>query len=401
MKYLLIFSFIVILALLPACGRNASQPTPDIELMVVQTQTAEAIEQLLSTNMVDQGSHATFTLQPDLTTEQIQTLTPTQTPKPDCTEKAKLEGETITDQANFQPGENFEKTWILRNVGTCTWTPDYSIIFLGGEQMNGESPTTIGQTVSPDGEFEITIPLKAPPNDGYYEGFWKLQNERGEQFGLGVESAAALWIKIDVGDKSDISDHTDLGNPDWIDTFDGKKQYWYMGGDTYTNFEIVDGKLIMTAIQPTGDLWRIAKYPELGNIYLEMIATTGDSCSGKDGYGVIVRAPDQPDGIIDSGYIFSISCDGMYRVYRMDEGEFNSIQNWTSNEKINAGPNKTNRLGVKLLGSKLQLLANGSIISEFYDETFPSGLFGLMIRSDGTSGFQVFVDEIAYWRVVE
>jgi len=398
MKYLLIFSFIVILALLPACGRNASPPTPNIELIVLQTQTAEAIEHLLSTTTADQ---AIFTLQPELPTEQIQAPTPSLTPKPDCSEKVELESETIPDQANFLPGVNFEKSWILRNVGTCTWTPDYSVIFVGGEQMSGESPTAIGQTVPPDGKIEITLPLKAPPNDGYYESFWKMQNERGEQFGLGAESDVALWIKIDVGDKSDIGDHEDIGNPDWIDTFDGKKQYWYMGGDTYTNFEIVDGKLIMTAIQPTGDLWRIAKYPELGNIYLEMIATTGDSCSGKDGYGVIVRAPDQPDGIIDSGYIFSISCDGMYRVYRMDEGEFNSIQNWTSNEKINAGPNKTNRLGVKLLGSKLQLLANGSIISEFYDETFPSGLFGLMIRSDGTSGFQVFVDEIAYWRVVE
>ena len=311
MKYLLIFSFIVFLALLPACGIKTTQPIPNIDLIIAQTQTAEAIEQLLSTTTVDQDSHTTFTLQPELPTEQIQTPTPTQTPKPDCTEKAKLESETIPDQANFLPGEIFEKTWTLRNVGTCTWTADYSIIFLGGEQMNGESPPVIGQSVYPDGEIEITLPLKAPPNDGYYESFWKLQNESGEQFGLGEESAVALWIKIDVGDKSDIGDHPDLGNPDWIDTFDGKKQYWYMGGDTYTNFNIVDGKLVMTAIQPTGDLWRIANYPELGNIYLEMIATTGDSCLGKDGYGVILRAPDQPDGIINSGYIFGISCDGM------------------------------------------------------------------------------------------
>ena len=401
MKYLFIFSFVVIPALLPACGRNASQPTPNIELIVVQTQTAEAIEHLLSSTTADQGLHTTITLQPELPTDQIQTPTPTLTPKPDCSERVELEGETIPDQANFLPGVNFEKTWILRNVGTCTWTPDYSIIFVGGEQMSGESPTAIGQTVSPDGDIEITLPLKAPPNDGYYESFWKMQNERGEQFGLGTESEVALWIKIDVGDKSDIGDHQDLGNPDWIDTFDGKKQYWYLGGDTYTNFEIVDGKLVMTAIQPTGDIWRIANYPQLGNIYLEIIATTGDSCSGKDCYGVIVRAPDQPDGIIDTGYIFSISCDGMYRVYRMDEGEFNAIQSWTSNEKINAGPNKINRIGVKILGSKFQLFVNGSIISEFYDDTYSSGLFGLMIRSDGTSGFQVFVDEIAFWRVIE
>ena len=122
MKYLLIFSFIVILALLPACGRNASPPTPNIELIVLQTQTAEAIEHLLSTTTADQ---ATFTLQPELPTEQIQAPTPSLTPKPDCSEKVELESETIPDQANFLPGVNFEKSWILRNVGTCTWTPDY------------------------------------------------------------------------------------------------------------------------------------------------------------------------------------------------------------------------------------------------------------------------------------
>lgn len=144
MKYLLIFSFVVIPALLPACGRNASQPTPNIELIVVQTQTAEAIEHLLSTTTIDQGSHTTFTLQPELPTDPIQTPTPTLTPKPDCSERVELEGETIPDQANILPGEIFEKTWTLRNVGTCTWTPDYSMIFVGGEQMSGESPTAIG-----------------------------------------------------------------------------------------------------------------------------------------------------------------------------------------------------------------------------------------------------------------
>ena len=56
-------------------------------------------------------------------------------------------------------------------------------------------------------------------------------------------------------------------------------------------------------------------------------------------------------------------------------------------------------MGIFAKDGKLQLYANGTMVSEFVDGTYPGGLFGLVIRSEVTNNFQVFVDEVAYWLI--
>ncbi len=111
------------------------------------------------------------------------------------------------------------------------------------------------------------------------------------------------------------------------------------------------------------------------------------------------RAPDQPNGVINSGYIVGISCDGMFRVYRLDNGEFVGINNWTQSEKINSGPGQTNRLGVKADGPRFSVYVNGEILAEFQDYKYTIGLLGLMIRSENTENFKISIDEIGYWKL--
>ena len=112
---------------------------------------------------------------------------------------------------------------------------------------------------------------------------------------------------------------------------------------------------------------------------------------------MIVRAPNQPDSIIDSGYVFSFSCEGKYRIYRMDNGGFNGIVNWSANSAIKPGPNQENDMLISANGSQLQLYANNNLIYEFSDDAYSGGIYGLMIRSDTTANFKVFVNQIAYW----
>lgn len=35
---------------------------------------------------------------------------------------------TVPDGTKYEPGETFEKTWRLKNIGTCTWTISYSLV---------------------------------------------------------------------------------------------------------------------------------------------------------------------------------------------------------------------------------------------------------------------------------
>jgi hypothetical protein len=310
---------------------------------------------------------------------------------------AKYEAETIPDGSTFPPGQEFMKTWTFRNVGTCTWTPEYSLVFVKGEQMGGTSPSPIGQTVPPNGTIQIYLPQKAPDQTGEHQGFWKLRNTQGLDFGLGKDADVAFWVKILVQQGASSSSPPNLGAPTWTESFDSKATPFYLGDDSDIGFQVNDGSMVMTAFKPTGDQWRVAQNRYLDDFYLEARFRTGSTCSGKDSYGLIVRAPDQPDGIIDSGYVFTFSCDGMYRAYLMNNGNYSGIANWTGHSALKGGPNQANTMGIRAVGDQLQLYANGTLVLEYTDTAFTGGLFGLVIRADSTQNFQAFVDQIDYW----
>src|SRR5512135_3467629 len=39
---------------------------------------------------------------------------------------------TVPDGTRFSPGAAFTKTWRLKNVGTCTWSTSYTLVFSSG-----------------------------------------------------------------------------------------------------------------------------------------------------------------------------------------------------------------------------------------------------------------------------
>jgi len=189
----------------------------------------------------------------------------------------------------------------------------------------------------------------------------------------------------------------DLGTPDWRDGFESNLHYWYLAADENVEFAIAEGSLVLTAFRPAGDNWRVAELRELSDFYLEAKVTFGETCSGKDSFGFLVRAPDSEESNIASGYAFAFSCDGNFRYYLMRNGEYVGLENWQTTASLNAGPNQTNQVGVWAEGDQFRVYINGERVAEFSDGTYSRGLFGLLIRSAETDNFSVAVDEIAYW----
>jgi len=66
------------------------------------------------------------------------TIAPASTPPPAGCDRAQFISDvTVPDGTTFAPGAAFNKTWRLKNVGTCTWTTSYSLVFDSGEKMGG------------------------------------------------------------------------------------------------------------------------------------------------------------------------------------------------------------------------------------------------------------------------
>ena len=393
-----------------SCNSPQTQTTPDLAASLARTQTALALADFLTQTTLPQATLPSLVVTPTTaspsatpmatSTESQPSPTPTIaiTQPPNCTNKARFEGETIPDDTPFNPGEAFTKAWTLRNVGTCTWTPDYALVFDSGDRMGGASPVPVGKIVPPDSTIDVQATLAAPQQPGIYQGFWKLAASQGTVFGLGKNAELPFWVQVVVTGSGSVGSEN-LGAPTWVETFESNSSYFYLGSDSDVSFKIEDGKLVMTAFTASGDQWRVAERGYIQDFFIEGQFRTGGACSGEDSYGMIVRAPDQADNFIDSGYIFVFSCAGKFRVYRMDNAAFTGLITWTASTSIQAGPDKTNTLGIKVVGDQFELYANSKLIASFTDTTYNQGYFGLTVRTVNTSNFLVQVNEIMYWEI--
>lgn len=105
---------------------------------------------------------------------------------------------TVPDEMPVMPGQEFTKIWQLQNDGTCTWTPDYSLVHVWGERMDGASPMPIGQMVQPGEIIELAIDLVAPYFPACYQGDWMLEDQLGNRFGTGARGNEHIWVAVTV-----------------------------------------------------------------------------------------------------------------------------------------------------------------------------------------------------------
>ncbi|HUI87165.1 MAG TPA: NBR1-Ig-like domain-containing protein [Anaerolineales bacterium] len=98
---------------------------------------------------------------------------------------------TVPDGTVEVAGQPFIKTWMFQNTGSCTWDANYALTFTSGDQMGGTT-TSIGGSVAPGQQAELSVTLTAPTTAGQYTGYWRLANDSGEEFGVTV------YVLIDV-----------------------------------------------------------------------------------------------------------------------------------------------------------------------------------------------------------
>jgi spore germination protein YaaH len=91
----------------------------------------------------------------------------------DCLEGRYVADVTIPDNTQMEKGEEFVKTWSVKNTGTCDW-PENTVLArvdskLGGPESVEVGAVAVGETV------EVSIDLAAPDSDGVYDGKWLLK----------------------------------------------------------------------------------------------------------------------------------------------------------------------------------------------------------------------------------
>ncbi len=176
----LILIFTMAALILSACNLpRAQSETPDPNTYL--TVAAQTVEAQLTLNVL-LTPQATITPPPSETpAPPTVTNTPpsTASPTPICDQAQFIEDVTVPDGTVFQPGATFTKTWRLKNIGVCTWTSGYQLIFDNGDSMSGPVTQPLAGSVAPGQTVDISVSLKAPATAGSYRGYWKLRNSAG------------------------------------------------------------------------------------------------------------------------------------------------------------------------------------------------------------------------------
>ena len=80
------------------------------------------------------------------------------------------------DYSLINPGEAFDMTWQVQNVGSETWTKaNYAVSFLNAindTRLSGQDTFPLEQKVEPGETYQVTIPMTAPSQPGQYGESW-------------------------------------------------------------------------------------------------------------------------------------------------------------------------------------------------------------------------------------
>jgi hypothetical protein len=194
LKLTLVIMLAVLLA--TACGPSetpSTEPTPDIA--AVRTSAAGTVIAqftLTAAAFTPTPAQPTETEAPEVT-ETATTATVTVAPFAQVTDASGtvvslcdslqfVADVNVPDDTNMSPGQDFLKTWRVRNSGSCPWGAGYELVYAGyANEMSGQAQP-IAQVVQPGQEVEVSVQFTAPDEIGEYLSAWQLSNPAGVTF---------------------------------------------------------------------------------------------------------------------------------------------------------------------------------------------------------------------------
>ncbi len=184
--------------LLTACGGATEEATPTVDVEQIRTEAVATFSAGLTATALALPSNTptgTPTPPPSGSTPQV-TVTAAATAVAtvsSCYGLTYVSDVTIPDNTTMTPGNQFTKTWRVRNSGSCAWQAGFTLRFIGGEAMGGSS-VSLQDAVQPGNTTDISVALTAPTTPGTYRGNWRMTDAAGRYFGDEV------YLLIIVGD---------------------------------------------------------------------------------------------------------------------------------------------------------------------------------------------------------
>ena len=197
---LVLFLLLASALLVTSCDSQDDTPTPEptaISGVFASVTPGDSPAVMLPTPTETLPPVPTATLPPPPTdtpapppTNTATSAAPTQ--DPNCLNAAYVADVTIPDNTRIEAGQEFVKTWRVRNNGTCPWPPETGLAFESGDSLGAAASADVG-VLEIDQTTDISVRMVAPTADGSYKGVWRFSGQNGKIFGT------YLTVVIQVG----------------------------------------------------------------------------------------------------------------------------------------------------------------------------------------------------------
>lgn len=192
------------LATVMSCGIfTPNSPQPAATLNSLYTAAAETLNAMSTQGVVTQLAQPSPTA-----TLSIPTPGPivfdTYTPVPPIQPVTRCDAASFVSDVTFPDGTivgrdtTFTKIWRIKNIGTCTWTTSYDLVYVSGEKFGAKNAVALPTSVGPGQTVDVSIQLTSPKQNGRYRGYWQLRNESDVLFGFGTSGTANIYVDINV-----------------------------------------------------------------------------------------------------------------------------------------------------------------------------------------------------------
>jgi Ig-like domain-containing protein len=198
MKPKLIVTTILFIMMVAACGSGTpgtSEQGPTADVAAIRTSAASTVISQFTLT----AAAFTPTPQAQPTTQPIETSAP-QTTSPATTQPVAqvtnalgttvalcdtlsfVADVTVPDDTSMSPGQDFLKTWKVKNSGSCPWGSGYKLVYAGyADKMSGQFQPLTG-VIQPGQEVEISVQFTAPDAADQYLSAWQMSNPAGVTF---------------------------------------------------------------------------------------------------------------------------------------------------------------------------------------------------------------------------
>lgn len=153
----------------------------------------------------------------------------------------------------------------------------------------------------------------------------------------------------------------------------------------------ISSKRLTLTVKPGFYLSSMRRELPLTDFYAEITARPS-LCRGEDTYGIIVR------GVGGFFYRFLLTCNGQVLAERISGGTKLTIQDPLPSGDAPPAPAEV-RIGMWAVGSEMRLFLNGRYQFSVIEGTFPTGAFGVFVRSSGETPVTVSFSDLSVYEV--